>query len=907
MASDPSKEDLEKVSSHRESYSAPQFYSSATTRRLPPTIYPPSPSTVSSTRTTPAQSNMYTLTKNQRDEPNVGTLELSGDGSLASSDDPNSSKIVRGLPNMANPLLPSAKGEISASEEDKEFNIERDRTSGVSLPGPYSPSSSEFAFDREDRALSNATPIPAPNAPSTPDTANDSTSGNPVKVTTPHVVEDSLEEFAWSPRESIDVASISGNPAEVTTRHISGDSLEAFGWPQRESIDVDSTSGNPAEVTTRHISGDSLEAFGWPQRESINPTADASSHAEDLLRILDSMSLASRGSSMIHFVDLDPPRFSVEVPAGAFDAGATSNDIGLPQDDSTGSQDTSRVLIGTFAGYVSDGSSQRPMSLRMIEESVRQLVNQRITTTNRTSSIYSAYEQPNDWETISDVRGTRADRAGERYMEQQNSSSVANTSDDGEVPIAEPLNSDTTPSGAQPRVNRSFVLLKDEHTGHIQCVLQSEFEGHRRALNIGANTLTPFNTPSNAYRHPPPFTTPHFHPFRSSPPDISPQDLPTVQHLETHSPAAQKPTSMSSISESSSHAAMASHDPTPNPQQEAIKGSHEHSEAMDQDFQEQTHDYKGQSARSSTWLSTMSEGEVIEGGSSEALSADRDNSFEKVAVFGGKGNITGTPEGTGAREVGSSLADASSEIASTPEHTVGPQQTHNFSLPLPTMPQQPAPTYRRPSRQERRREQRQDRHVTPSASTNSRAPRERRQDRHVTPSASTNSLAPRVVDPALGPNDIEMNYLRTSVDRARNSTTSSLLREPSLRHSNLEEYLAYVRSSTVTRPIPPANRLPRPVARASSPHLYRIPREPTGEMIARRDHISLCLLVLTGIIPPCALILGYGGLDFVINMITEGEIMELSEWAKVVGLAWGYGGTAIIIAVIGVVVGVFGL
>ena len=121
--------------------------------------------------------------------------------------------------------------------------------------------------------------------------------------------------------------------------------------------------------------------FGWPQRESINPTADASSRAEDVLRILDSMSLASRGSSMIHFVNLNPPRFSVEVPAGAFNAGATSNDFGLPQDDSTGSQGTSKIFIGTFEGYVSDRSSQRPMFLRKIEESVRQLVSQRIAST----------------------------------------------------------------------------------------------------------------------------------------------------------------------------------------------------------------------------------------------------------------------------------------------------------------------------------------------------------------------------------------------------------------------------------------------------------------------------------------------------------------------------------------------
>ncbi|KAF2493574.1 hypothetical protein BU16DRAFT_83801 [Lophium mytilinum] len=42
------------------------------------------------------------------------------------------------------------------------------------------------------------------------------------------------------------------------------------------------------------------------------------------------------------------------------------------------------------------------------------------------------------------------------------------------------------------------------------------------------------------------------------------------------------------------------------------------------------------------------------------LAQERDNSFAKLTILGPKGNLTGTPLGTGMREVGSSLADSSS-------------------------------------------------------------------------------------------------------------------------------------------------------------------------------------------------------------------------------------------------------
>lgn len=57
------------------------------------------------------------------------------------------------------------------------------------------------------------------------------------------------------------------------------------------------------------------------------------------------------------------------------------------------------------------------------------------------------------------------------------------------------------------------------------------------------------------------------------------------------------------------------------------------------------------------------EWQTVDGGSDDEMQLpNRKGSFAKVTVLGDRGNLTGTPQGTGTREVGSSLADESSPL-----------------------------------------------------------------------------------------------------------------------------------------------------------------------------------------------------------------------------------------------------
>ena len=106
---------------------------------------------------------------------------------------------------------------------------------------------------------------------------------------------------------------------------------------------------------------------------------------------------------------------------------------------------------------------------------------------------------------------------------------------------------------------------------------------------------------------------------------------------------------------------------------------------------------KGRSYSSSAWLSTV-DGDAL---SEHSDLSSGGGSFSKVTALGAKANVTGTPEGSGARQVGSSLADASSPIVASPpfvQHTPCKQNSsrNQPSHPNQTSPHQPSP-YNQPS------------------------------------------------------------------------------------------------------------------------------------------------------------------------------------------------------------------
>ena len=96
------------------------------------------------------------------------------------------------------------------------------------------------------------------------------------------------------------------------------------------------------------------------------------------------------------------------------------------------------------------------------------------------------------------------------------------------------------------------------------------------------------------------------------------------------------------------------------------------------------------------------------------------------------------------------------------------------------------------------------------------------------------------------------------------------------------------------RPIPPRGPVfQRPLARAESPHLHRIPYEPTPESFQRHILLSRVYLVLSMVIPPIALVYGHGYMDSILRLHTEGKINSFRSTEKTIARCWGYGLSAV--------------
>ena len=101
-------------------------------------------------------------------------------------------------------------------------------------------------------------------------------------------------------------------------------------------------------------------------------------------------------------------------------------------------------------------------------------------------------------------------------------------------------------------------------------------------------------------------------------------------------------------------------------------------------------------------------------------------------------------------------------------------------------------------------------------------------------------------------------------------------------------------------PKPPLGSYPsqRPIARAESPHLHRIPHRPTTELLERHVLLSRVYLIPFMVIPPIALVYGHGYMDSLMRLHTAGEINSFRTTEKIIALCWGYGLSAICIFIV---------
>ena len=232
----------------------------------------------------------------------------------------------------------------------------------------------------------------------------------------------------------------------------------------------------------------------------------------------------------------------------------------------------------------------------------------------------SHYEQENDladndqdWETDAGSNARSRRKLEDVEATAGTGSSIADVSDSSNVSALRTVaTGQVLVHPAHPRYQHSWTLLQDAQVGNL--VLTPEYTG------TGV-----FPDRNNQYQHPTRLSPGHDNPFSISPPLIRPSPRAAYNLGETAPPL-----------------------PPRNPRRLRSRNA-----TGDAPERKVTHMDDGD------WVSTVDETTSYNG---EDLEPVRQGSFAKVAIVGRSGNVTGTPEGTGAREVGSSLADASSPV-----------------------------------------------------------------------------------------------------------------------------------------------------------------------------------------------------------------------------------------------------
>ena len=139
--------------------------------------------------------------------------------------------------------------------------------------------------------------------------------------------------------------------------------------------------------------------------------------------------------------------------------------------------------------------------------------------------------------------------------------------------------------------------------------------------------------------------------------------------------------------------------------------------------------------------------------------------------------------------------------------------------------------------------------------------------RNMVPGEQIQVVIENAPNPALYGNNTDYNLRR-------------LLDQPSV-----EEMLAAVRDH---RPTPRLGTMNRPVARAESPHLWRIPRAPTEDQLRHQKDMGRMVLYLCMLFPPVCLFYAAGYLDVLIEWSTNGDLTEMPAFEK--KIAWFVGG-----------------
>ena len=476
--------------------------------------------------------------------------------------------------------------------------------------------------------------------------------------------------------------------------------------------------------------------------------------------------------------------------------------------------------------------------------------------------------------------------SGSSYADYTSSESMKKEYSQWAMEVRRRQNSQHTPNL---RYHHTASRQIDSQSGRL--ALQPEYTFTGGAGSPHRNALTPpmpgNSSMSNPYQHPTPLSKDHVHPFRSSPPQISPDGVsqgvysslnPSVRSLTFNNDEGEllMPVTYSPPERRGKYNLEVGKD--------APGGSGTGSGLIkrgrhDASFVKDSRGTRGVRSphSSSNWLSTLggASGEVS--GLEESL--DRRSSFSNMMARGPTFNVTGTPEGTGRREVGSSLADYSSpymQFDSSPNEPY--PRLEDLDEEMSHDSQQEFSSHRRansgsdqfkakPGRLYEAVRERSLRHESPPRmGFMHEAIRKHRADlmaaglfpRAFTPPEplrhSTPPLLFRLQAPPLQTR--RLSEIRASTDAAREA---GLPADPTKAKPSLLRSLCPQKARpTISWPMPNLRQIQTQRVFSPAPRLWASPRKPSAAILQRQKELGMVFIAVLGVCPPLLLIIGLG-------------------------------------------------
>ncbi|KZM21094.1 uncharacterized protein EKO05_0003555 [Ascochyta rabiei] len=440
----------------------------------------------------------------------------------------------------------------------------------------------------------------------------------------------------------------------------------------------------------------------------------------------------------------------------------------------------------------------------------------------------------------------------------------------------------------------------------------SSSEGSRNSLGMGADGSLPLwmqhnhaRGPSN-YSHPSPLRT-HAHPFSSSPPQLSAQagshtapdmstpDQPSSPPVSLTVPVFRFSTPRRAVDEPYALTPWADPYALSDKETQELLASGPNDDILfesegAQDPQRMSYKFKSHGGLPGTSSAYSIDGDA---------GLERENTFDKLTVVGPKGNLTGTPRGTGMHDAGSSVADTSSPGArfssSVGHHSPRSDYDGFYASPFPAAG---SVTRIRQSR-------------IATGSQHERSPSQ------VTLFPNAESMEPvQVSSPLAGPDRSRSLRGSTTFKPARRTSRAAVPGQTKLRQMVLAPDARTTTSSQDTSfsPFVSVSGFGRPstcdtatplhpthpsldtfptirsgksiIAHQHSPHLLRPEREVKEEDEVRRRKLSWVIFACFCILPPCMFLYRMWG-DSIIVSITDGELGHCTARSKRAALIAG--------------------